>query len=312
MGAVLNTVAPVFGLIALGWLAARFKLLHESADKGLASFVFTIAMPALLFRTMATVTMPEGSSILLLTAFMGSAGITWVLATTLTRVPLGRPLTDSASIGMGATFGNTVMMGIPLSVGHFGEQAIAPLAVVVAVHAPVMWIVATLQNEALARDGGRSAGAVLRGLTGDLVRNPILIGIVLGSAWRFTGLDIPTIPDKIIAYLAGAGIPGALFALGLSLARYTIRGQAGTLAVMTVLKLIVMPVAAWVLADQVFGLPARWTGVVVILAACPTGANAFLFASQYERAVASVSGSVALGTILSVVTITVLLSVLPH
>ncbi len=312
MTEVLNTVAPVFGLIALGWLAARFGLLHEAADKGLASFVFTIAMPALLFRTMATITLPEGSSLLLLAAFMGSAAVTWVLATVMTRVPLGRPLADSASIGMGATFGNTVMMGIPLSVGHFGDQAIAPLAVVVAVHAPAMWLVATLQNEAINQDGTRTPFVIVRDLISDLVRNPILIGIVLGSVWRTTGLEIPAIPDKIISYLAAAGIPGALFALGLSLAKYAIRGQSGTLAVMSLLKLIVMPAVAWVLADQIFELPPLWTGVAVILAACPTGANAFLFASQYERAVASVSGSVALGTVLSVVTITALLAVLPR
>lgn len=309
---VINTVAPVFGLIALGWIAARLNLLHESADKGLASFVFTIAMPALLFRTMATITLPEGSSALLLVAFMGSAVVTWILATLVTRVPLGRPLADSASIGMGATFGNTVMMGIPLAVGHFGEQAIAPLAVVVAVHAPSMWLIATLQNEAINRDGARAPLEIIGNLTLDLVRNPILIGIVLGSVWRTTGAEIPAIPDKIISYLAAAGIPGALFALGLSLAKYRIRGQSSTLAAMSVLKLIVMPVVAWILADAVFDLPPLWTGVVVILAACPTGANAFLFASQYDRAVASVSGSVALGTILSVVTITLLLTVLPR
>lgn len=312
MTAVINTVAPVFGLIALGWIAARLRLLDDAADRGLASFVFTIAMPALLFRTMATVAMPEGSSLLLLVAFMGSAAVTWLLATAMTRVPLRRPLTDSASIGMGSTFGNTVMMGIPLSVGHFGEAALGPLAVVVAVHAPAMWIVATLQNEALSQDSARPRRDVLSGLLRDLIKNPVLIGIVLGSVWRTTELAIPAIPDKIIAYLAAAGIPGALFALGLSLAKYEIRGQAATLGVMTLLKLIAMPVVAWVLADQLFGLPALWTGVAVILAACPTGANAFLFASQYDKAVASVSGAVALSTLLSVVTITALLAVLPH
>lgn len=308
---VINTVAPVFGLIALGWIAARLQLLDPAAEKGLASFVFTIAMPALLFRTMATVALPEGSSLLLLAAFMGSAAITWLLAILMTRMPLNRPLTDSSAIGMGATFGNTVMMGIPLAVGHFGDRALAPLAVVVAVHAPVMWLVATLQNEAFAERRGQSGGAVLRGLVNDLARNPILIGIVLGSLYRSTGLGIPEVPDKIIAYLAAAGIPGALFALGLSLAKYTIRGQAATLTVMTTLKLIIMPLAAWALAGPLLGLPPLWIGVAVILAACPTGANAFLFASRYNVAVASVSGSVALGTLLSVVTITSLLTVLP-
>ncbi|MEO0617907.1 MAG: AEC family transporter, partial [Pseudomonadota bacterium] len=305
--------------IILGWISARIGLLDEAADRGLASFVFTIAMPALLFRTMATVRMPEGSSIDLLIAFMGSAAITWCAATFATTALLKRPGTDSASIGMGATFGNTVMMGIPLAVGYFGDAAVGPLAVVVAVHAPVMWIVATLQNEALRSSGNAQHGStarnrsdVLRGLVGDLARNPILIGIVSGSAWRATGLEIPETPDRIISYLAAAGIPGALFALGLSLAKYRITGQGATLVTMTILKLLVMPLAAWAIGGLLLDLPPLWLGVAVILAAVPTGANAFLFASRYESAVASVSGTVALSTLLSMMTITALLSVLPR
>ncbi|MEL6423621.1 MAG: AEC family transporter, partial [Pseudomonadota bacterium] len=114
MTEVLNTVAPVFGLIALGYLAARLSLLDEAADRGLASFVFTIAMPALLFRTMATIAPVEGRSFDLLAAFLASAAVTWIAATVMTRTMLARPFADTASVGMGATFGNTVMMGIPL------------------------------------------------------------------------------------------------------------------------------------------------------------------------------------------------------
>ncbi len=312
MSAVLNTVAPVFGLIVLGYLAAWLRLLDPAAEKGLASFVFTIAIPALLFQTLASVTLPQGPSVLLLAAFMGAAAVTWGLATLMTRIPLGRAFSDSASISMAATFGNTVMMGIPLTVGYFGDRAIAPLAGVIAVHAPIMWTVASLQNEALSQGGTRARGTVLRELMADLARNPVLIGIVLGTLWRTTGLDIPAIPDKIISYLAAAAIPGALFALGLSLAKHEIRGQMGTLAAITVLKLVVMPAIAWFLAGPVLGLPPLWTGVVVILAACPTGVNAFLFATRYERAVASVSGSIVLGTMLSILTIAALLAILPR
>ncbi|MEL6422518.1 MAG: AEC family transporter, partial [Pseudomonadota bacterium] len=199
----------------------------------------------------------------------------------------------------------------PLAVGHFGDEAIAPLAVVVAVHAPAMWIVATFQQEAAARDTGRTLGVMVRDVGVMLVRNPILIGIIGGTLWRTTGVAIPTIPLTIIDYLAAAGIPGALFALGLSLVRYRITGQTATLIAMSLLKLLVMPAVAWLAGVYIFDLPALWLGVAVILAACPTGANAYLFAARYERAVGSVSGSVALTTLLSLVTITALLSVLP-
>ncbi len=69
-------------------------------------------------------------------------------------------------------------------------------------------------------------------------------------------------------------------------------------------------VFAYLLAYVVFALPPVPAGVVVLLAACPTGANAFLFASRYEQAVGVVSGAVALGTVLAAVTISGLLWVM--
>jgi malonate transporter and related proteins len=76
------------------------------------------------------------------------------------------------------------------------------------------------------------------------------------------------------------------------------------------LKLLIMPVIAWVLATQILGLPALGTNTVVLLAACPTGANAFLFASRFERAVGPVSGGVAVGTALAAATISLTLLLL--
>lgn len=76
------------------------------------------------------------------------------------------------------------------------------------------------------------------------------------------------------------------------------------------LKLVFYPALAFWLATEVFQLPRLWTGALVIYAAMPVGANAFIFAAHYDRAVGSISAAVAVSTILSVATITVVLAVL--
>ncbi|WP_235884710.1 AEC family transporter [Bradyrhizobium frederickii] len=73
---------------------------------------------------------------------------------------------------------------------------------------------------------------------------------------------------------------------------------------MCALKLAVMPAAAFVLA-KLLDLPPLAAGVVVLFAAMPTGANAYIFAVQYQRLVNPVSGAVALGTLLAAVTLPV-------
>ncbi|MGD9869359.1 MAG: AEC family transporter, partial [Hyphomicrobiales bacterium] len=118
------------------------------------------------------------------------------------------------------------------------------------------------------------------------------------------------IPDKMISMLGQAAIPGALVALGVSLTGFKVSGQAPTVLVICVLSLLVLPALAWVLAFHVFTLPPLWASVAVIFAACPPGANAFLFATRYKAAVNSVSASVALGTALSMISVSLVLLVL--
>mgnify|MGYP001496547093 CR=1 FL=1 len=304
---VLSTVLPVFGIILGGFLTAHFRLLPEGTGKGLADFVFGIAMPALLFRTMATVGTSGVPALGLLFGFFIANALVWLLTTVITLRVLRRPLADAPAICMGACFGNTVMLGLPLGTAHFGEKGAAAIAVIVAMHAPVLWIAATIQQEWSLHEGKVDLAAKLRSLTYDLLTNPVVFGVLAGSLWRTTGLGIAEIPDRMISLIGQAGIPGSLFALGMSLTLFEVKTGARALVAITMLKLLVMPLTAWVISHHVLGLPPLGVGVVTLLAACPTGANAFLFASRYERAVGSVSGAVAIGTALSIISISALL-----
>jgi malonate transporter and related proteins len=101
-----------------------------------------------------------------------------------------------------------------------------------------------------------------------------------------------------------------LVAMGLALNSYGLAGQVPAVLVMTVLKMLVMPLAAYALAVYGFGLPPLAAGVVVVLAAMPVGANAYLFAAAYERQPGAVSGAIALSTPISLVTLSALLLLL--
>ncbi len=100
----------------------------------------------------------------------------------------------------------------------------------------------------------------------------------------------------MLAMLSDASIPTALFALGLSLATYSLRGQWSGMAVLIVMKMLLMPLLVFLALHYVVSVPPLWAKVALLLAAMPTGANAFLFAHRNEESVAAVSGAVALGT----------------
>jgi malonate transporter and related proteins len=308
---VVSIVVPVFALIAIGYAAARWRLMSEAAQKGLAEFSATFAIPALLFRTIAGAEALPVSPLDIWAAFFGALAITWALAAIATRVLLRRPAIDAASIAMTATYGNTVMLGIPLCLAVFGDAAAAPIAVILSIHTALLWGFGTLQHQWVARSAATDPGQLILTIVRDLLRNPLILAIIAGGFWRLTGLGLAPVPDRILALLGQAGVPTALVALGTSLAGFAIKGQGPTLTAVICLKLLVMPAIAAVLS-LALGLPPAAAGVVVLFAGMPSGANAYLFASKVDRAVNSASGAVALGTLLSLVTVSLMVAWLPR
>lgn len=310
MLAIITLVAPVFGLIAIGWGAARIRYVPEAAGPLLSEFAYKILIPALLFRAMATMEPPAQSPWLLAGTYGTGLAIVWITATLLALLLLRRPAADAPAIAFATTFGNGLMLGIPLILSAFGPEAATPVAILLVCDTIMLWMVGTLHMElALRGFGGGSVASAARTVL-DLVRNPIIAAVIVGTLWRWSGLELPGVADKLITLLGGAAIPVSLTALGMTLSRYEIKGQAPTLLLITVLKLIVFPALLLWLGLFVFGLTPVWAGALTVFTSMPVGANAFVFAARYERAVGSVSAAVAVSTVLAVFTVTAALAIL--
>lgn len=307
MNAILNTVLPVFGMIVLGFAFARTGIIGAEAARGITLFVFNAAIPALLFRTVATIDGSAGAPWGLWLVFFSGLAITWIAAALVSRFIPGLTGGGGASASMAAGFGNLALLGTPLALAHFGPQAAIPLGLILSVHAPLLWFAATFHRELARHSESFSLAVTARELFVSLAGNAIVLALVAGSLWRVTGLGLNPVIDRMLAMLSEAGVPTALFALGLSLAGYSLRGAWSGVAVLIALKMVLMPVLVWLGCRLTPGLPPAWAGVAVLFAAMPTGANAFLFARRNEESVAAVSGAIALGTGLAAVTVSVLL-----
>ena len=297
-------VAPVFALIAAGYAAVLFRFVSETANKGISEFAFSIAIPALLFRTVVISEFPAVSAVQVWGAFYGALALTWIAALLISSV-LRQAREDGPVFAIGSVYGNIVMLGIPLTLSALGSQAAGPMALILSVNTPLLWLCGTLQMELMDRKRPGSAASLVLPILLDLARNPIMLAIGLGLLWRLTGLGLHPVVDRTVELLAQAGSPTALIALGINLFRFEVKGAKLGIAIMCALKLVAMPAVAWVLA-HLLQLPPNVAGVVVLFAAMPTGANAYIFAVQYQRLVNPVSGAVALGTMLAAVTLPVI------
>jgi predicted permease len=310
MLSVISLIAPVFGLIGLGFLAARLRWLDPSATRALSEFGYRVAVPALLFRVMSSTSMPQVSPLRLLGAYFAAITTIWILATLATWALLRRPTADAPVIAMGSCFGNGVMLGIPLILGALGNDAATPIALLVTVETAYLWILATLHMEIAGRGLRSISFAAVGGILRDVARNPIVGSVALGVAWAASGLTIPAIPDKLLSLLAQSAIPIALFALGMSLAAYSIKGEIATMTLICALKLAFYPALALTFALWVFELPLLWASALFLFTSMPVGANAFVFAALYDRAVGSVSAAIAVRTVIAVISVTIVLAIL--
>lgn len=303
-------VAPVFALIAAGYAAVLFRFVSEGAHKGISEFAFSIAIPALLFRTIVVSEFPDVSPYRMWGAYYGALAITWIAALAISALIRERreDREDGVVFAIGSVYGNIVMLGIPLVISALGNEAAGPMSLILSVNTPLLWLCGILQMELVSRKRTGSVISVLRPILTDLARNPLMLGIGFGVIWRFTGLGLTPVVDKTIELLAQAGSPSALIALGISLFRFEVKGEMGSVAAMSALKLLAMPAVAFAMA-KLLNLPPVVTGVVVLFAAMPTGANAYIFAVQYQRMVNPVSGAVALCTLLAAVTLPVVVMV---
>lgn len=308
--ATMLIVAPVFALIAVGYASVLFRFVSEGAHKGISEFAFSIAIPALLFRTIVVSAFPDVSPYRMWGAYYGALALIWIAALAISALLRERreDREDGVVFAIGSVYGNIVMLGIPLVLSALGNEAAGPMSLILSVNTPLLWLCGILQMELVSRKRTGSPLAVIRPVLADLARNPLMLAIGFGVVWRFTGLGLNPVVDKTVELLAQAGSPAALIALGITLFRFEVKGEIRSVVVISALKLLAMPAVAFVLA-KLLNLPPIVTGVVVLFAAMPTGANAYIFAVQYQRLVNPVSGAVALGTLLAAITLPVVVMV---
>lgn len=312
MPVLLNVVAPVFGILGLGFAAARLRVLEPAGIRGLVAFVFYFAIPVLLFRSLAEMTLPDVIPWSFLGAFYVGALTVYAAGMALARWGFRRPLADQAIWGMGAGFSNTVLLGIPIVLTGLGPEAALPLFLIIGFHSAVLMPV-TVAILHLDRGDGGDGGAMGRRrgqaaiVVQEVVRNPIVVGIALGMLANLGGVTLPGVIDRMAELLGGAAVPAALFAMGASLAAYPAGGDTPPALALAFLKLVVHPLVVWLLVGRVLGVEGIWLATAVVVAAMPTGVNVYLFAARYDAAPSVAARTVLLASAASVGTVSLLL-----
>ena len=223
----------------------------------------------------------------------------------------------AAVLALAATFSNTVMIGVPLVSLAYGEAGLVMLFTLISVHALVLLTLATVVLElAVAREQAASdtgaprhmALTVLAAMRNGIV-HPVPLPILLGLAFAQTGLVIPALLDKPLLLLSNAFGPIALLLVGVTLTQVRVGEHLRAALGLALIKNLAFP-ALVALLSWSLGLSGLSLSVMVVAASMPIGANVFLFSQRYQVAQDLVTASVAVSTVLALLTVSLVMALL--
>jgi predicted permease len=306
MSDVALNVLPVFALILLGWVLVRAGYLREELGEGLGEFVFRVAVPVLLFRTIAEADFAGGAPWRIWVAYFAGVAVTWAIAHLVATLGFKRDRRIGVLAGVSAAFANTVFIGLPLVSRVVGEDGLVAISVLLSVHLPTMMIAGTVLMERAERKEGvrepQSLSELLLGIVRNLVRNPLVIGLFAGALFHTGGVPLVGPVKVMVDQVAGMAAPAALMSIGMALVRYKVAGNARIALAMTALKLLLLPGCVYV-ACRLLGLTPEWTAAIVLTASVPTGVNAWLLANHFGVGHALASSTITMTTALGVFTV---------
>jgi malonate transporter and related proteins len=299
---VLAGFATIGIIIGVGFLLAQLRILDTTAQGVLTRTAFYVASPALMVTVLGGTDVDRLLSANLI-ASLGSVAVSATIAVLLARLLWRREAGDTVIAAFCSAYVNAGNLGLPIAAYALGDAAlIAPMLLVqLLVLQPTG--LALLDAITHLPSPGMSRGRLLLIRITFPFRNPLAVGSLVGLALALTGITLPVAINAPLTLIGGMAVPCMLLAYGISL-RLGPRPGVGEppiqVATLVSLKLIVQPIAAYLIGAYAAGLVGPDLLAVTVIAALPTAQNVFTFAMRYDRGVILARDTIFAATLLSV------------
>lgn len=299
-------ILPLFGLILLGFIAARITGRPLDELGWLNTFIVYAALPALFFQMLSKTPIEQLARWDFIGANIGVTFSIFVLTFCLGLIATRGLIPEATIQGLAGAYGNIGYMGAALSILALGPTAAIPLALIFCFENVMHFSLAP----AFMALSGKRKGSVMR-LIADVLRgiamHPFIIATVAGVGTAAIGVTPPAPFERLIGYLAQAAAPCALFAMGVTLALRPLKSVPTALFYIVPIKLVLHPALMYLVLSYVGDFDRVWVLTAVLLASLPTATNVFIIGQQYNAWVQRASASILVSTIISVLTVSVLL-----
>ena len=306
MDVIATSVVPLFSVILIGFTLGKLGSIDQAGVRTLVAFVFTLAMPALIFRLMANTDIAGIDNWLVISAYFTAQLPIFIGGLVIGGRLFRQSMAEMTIQAFGSSFSNGVVIGLPLVLSLYGEPAGVPALLIIMLDIAIFSVITLLLEIASLRsqrDVSPRPLSMLRDLALSVGANPLILASVIGVGFGASTLALPAPIDKTLAFLGQAGPPAGLFALGATLGQQKIVGQVKPVAAMMLMKLLVHPLLASLVFIYLFDLDNVARSVALLFAACPVGANVYVFAAQYRAATDTSATAILLSTAIALFTL---------
>jgi len=299
---VLNLALPYFGLIFLGYACGRVKQLPDTGLAWMNFFIVYVALPCLFYRIVSRTPLEELTNISFVLGTMLSTLSAFALAFAIAM--FGRRTMPQATIaGLAGGYGNIGYMGPGLALATLGPQSAAPVALIFCFDSILLFSLVPLLM-AIGGSDRRGFWSSTLHVGRSIVLHPFIIATVLGVLSAAAQVQPPVAIDRLMQFLQDAAAPCALFVLGVTVGLRPFPKLHWDVPAIVPIKLVLHPLIVFFVLGWLGPFSASWTYAAVLMAALPPALNVFILARQYDVWVEEASGSVLIGTLVSVCTLT--------
>ena len=305
---IINSIAPIFLLIAFGWILQKTRFFHDSFFKGLNRFVYWFALPALLVTSISRAEIDSGAISKILALFSLGTLLSLALAWMIAR-KLQLPAPSRGSFIQGSFRGNGAFVGLPIIIYSLGSLDPASSALGTVMLAPIVIVLNIFSVSVLLHHSENKVGTgqSIASFIGQLVKNPLIISCAFGLILNLLDLRFPLFLDRPLDALGRAALPLILISIGASLEIERLKGAAPPSLIASLLKVAVTPAIGFILAP-LFHLDNTERMIAVFYLACPTAGMSYIMAEVMNNDAILAGRIVALSTLLAAVTLPVIMA----
>ncbi|MEX0729239.1 MAG: AEC family transporter [Aquisalimonadaceae bacterium] len=307
---IINILAPVTLIIALGWALVRTGFLSARALHDMNRLTYWVGLPSLLvYRTAAS--SPEIGTMggVLIVGF--ATTLIGALAAVIVARVLAIPLESRSTFVLGVFRGNLIFVGLPIVLYAFsglGEAAAGVESSLLLVFGPMVVLYNVMAVLVLLHGGGVKRNDALSAAMRGLMTNPILIACIVGLTLSWTATELPMLAERTLSAIGQMALPLALICIGGTLHTTRVHGSLRWAVVGSLMKLLLLPAVGYLLAVQL-GLTAEHTLLLLILMACPSATASYVLVRQMGGDEPLASGTILVSHLLAIPAMIVVLVV---